>query len=77
MKININDFRVHEKDAIAQYEKFGIDSLSLYSAVSSCPIIAVYYYIKEFTNDENEKKELEKRINGLVEFYRYDEVLNG
>jgi hypothetical protein len=71
MKINIDEFRVHEPLILKQYEKDGLNSVSLYAATAMVPVIALFCFIRE----EHPSSELDRRINALVEFYEYTEVL--
>jgi len=71
MKINVNEFRVHEPLIIKHFSQFGIDSIGLYAATAMVPVIALYVYIREVYPSE----ELDRRVNVLIEFYGYTEVL--
>lgn len=72
MKINIDEFRVHEPLILKQYEKDGLDSVSLYAATAMVPVIALLIFIREI----HPSSELDRRINVLIEFYGYTEVLD-
>ena len=72
MKIDINEFRVHKKIIVEKYLESGIDYVSLYSAVAMVPVISLYCYLREeFPLDT----ELTTRINSLILFYGYTEVI--
>ena len=72
MKFKIGQYRkAHEKFVRERYFEAGIDSLALYSAVSSCPILAVYWFCREVDSDN---KELTRRIVGVKLFYGVVEV---
>ena len=71
MKINIDEFRVHEPLILKQYEKDGLNSVSLYAATAMVPVIALFIFIREVYPSV----ELDRRINVLVDFYEYTEVL--
>jgi hypothetical protein len=71
MKINIDEFRVHEPLILKQYAKDGLNSVSLYAATAMVPVIALLVFIREVYPSV----ELDKRINTLIGFYGYTEVL--
>lgn len=71
MKINIDEFRVHESLILKQYAKDGLNSVSLYAATAMVPVIALFCFIRE----KHPSSELDRRINVLVDFYEYTEVL--
>ena len=72
MKFKVGIYRqAHEKFVQERYKEAGINSLSLYSAVSFCPILAAYWYCREI--DPN-NPELTRRIESVKLFYGIDEV---
>jgi hypothetical protein len=72
MKFKVGQFRqAHQKFVQERYKEDGIDSLSLYSAVSFCPILAAYIFCKEIDPDNIE---LTKRIENVKLFYDIKEV---
>lgn len=72
MKFKIGQYRqAHEKFVRERYFEAGIDSLALYSAVSFCPILAVYWFCREV---DSNNKELTKRIENVKLFYGVTEV---
>jgi hypothetical protein len=72
MKFKVGQFRqAHQKFVQERYKEAGIDSLSLYSAVSFCPILAAYIFCKEIDPDNIE---LTKRIENVKLFYDIKEV---
>lgn len=72
MKFKIGIYRqAHEKFVKERYQEAGINSLSLYCAVSACPVLAAYWYCREI--DPN-NAELTKRIENVKLFYGIDEV---
>lgn len=73
IKIKLADYIHHKSELEKQYDKFGLDSISLYSAVSGCPIIVCYSFVLPIAKD-NDKLEIEKRIKEIMEFYGYKGV---
>lgn len=72
MILKIGQYRkAHEKFVRDSYFKEGIDCLALYSAVTSCPILAVYWFCREIDCD-NEK--LTRRIEAVKLFYGVLEI---
>lgn len=72
MKFKVGQFRqAHQKFVQERYKEAGINSLSLYSAVSFCPILAAYIFCKEIDPDNIE---LTKRIENVKLFYDIKEV---
>lgn len=72
MKFKIGPYRqAHEKTVKERYVEDGIDSLALYSAVSFCPILAVYVYCSEI---DPTNLELTRRIESVKLFYGVTEV---
>jgi hypothetical protein len=72
MKFKVGQFRqAHQKFVQERYKEDGIDSLSLYSAVSFCPILAAYIFCREIDPDNIE---LTKRIENVKLFYDIKEV---
>ena len=72
MKFKVGQFRqAHQKFVQERYKEAGIDSLSLYSAVSFCPILAAYIFCREIDPDNIE---LTKRIENVKLFYDIKEV---
>lgn len=73
MTFKIKVFReAHEAMVKERYIKEGIDSISLYCAVSFCPVLAAYCFCREIDPDN---KELTKRIENVMLFYGVVEVL--
>ena len=71
MKINPDDYLSQLEHVHKQYQKNGISSLSLYAAVSGCPIYVCYYFALQIASGDD-KIELEKRLKSIVEFYGYE-----
>lgn len=72
MKFKIGTYRqAHEKFVRQRYLEDGINSLSLYSAVSFCPILAAYIYCLEI---DPGNYELTKRVENVKLFYGITEV---
>lgn len=72
MKFKVGLYRkAHEILVHRLYEEDGIDSLSLYSAVSFCPILAAYWFSREKDSDN---PELTRRIESVKLFYGITEV---
>lgn len=73
MILKISQFRnAHEEKIKELYSREGIDSISLYCTVSYCPVIAAYWFCREFDPTNNE---LTKRIENIRLFYGIDEVV--
>jgi len=72
MNVNINEYRICKDPAIKAYEKEGLDGLSLFCVLLSCPLIAALHYCME---EFGEKKELKDKIKELKKFYGYDKVV--
>ena len=73
MKFKVGQYRqAHEKFIKERYLEAGINSLSLYCAVSFCPVLAAYWYCKEL---DSENEELTKRIQNVMLFYGITEVI--
>jgi hypothetical protein len=64
--------QAHEKFVKERYKEDGIDSISLYCAVSFCPVLAAYWFCREVDLDN---KELTRRIESVKLFYGVDEVV--
>jgi len=72
LKFKVGLYRkAHESIVCDLYKKDGIDSLSLYSAVSFCPILAAYWFCREKDSDN---PELTRRIESVKLFYGITEV---
>lgn len=71
VKIDVNEFRVHEPLILKQYDKDGIDCVSLYAATAMVPVIALYIYIREV----HPSPEIDRRVASLIEFYDYKEII--
>lgn len=72
MKFKVGAYRLaHEKFVRERYLEDGMNSLSLYCAVSFCPVLAAYWYCQEI---DPENKELTKRIENVKLFYGIEEV---
>lgn len=64
--------KAHEQTVKDLYIEDGINSISLYSAVSFCPILAAYWFCRELDRDNIE---LTKRIESIKIFYGIEEVI--
>jgi coproporphyrinogen III oxidase-like Fe-S oxidoreductase len=72
MKFKIGQFRqAHQKFVQDRYKELGINSISLYCAVSFCPVLAAYIFCKEI---DPKNEELTKRIENVKIFYDIREV---
>lgn len=72
MKFKVGTYRqAHEKFVQERYLEDGINSLSLYCAVSFCPVLAAYWYCREVDKDN---AELTERIENVKLFYGITEV---
>ena len=72
MKFVLSPFReAHEKVVQQRYTELGIDSLSLYCAVSLCPVLAAYLFCLEI---DPQNQELTRRIESVKLFYGIEEV---
>jgi hypothetical protein len=70
----IKPFRqAHEKFVKERYLSDGENSISLYCAVSLCPVIAAYWFCREV---DPANKELTRRIEGVKIFYGIEEVVD-
>jgi hypothetical protein len=73
MKFHIGVFRqAHEKNIQTLYDESGPDGIALYCAVSFCPVIAAYWFCREYAPDN---AELTKRIENVKLFYGINEVV--
>jgi hypothetical protein len=64
--------QAHEKFVKERYKEDGINSISLYCAVSFCPVLAAYWFCREV---DSENKELTRRIESVKLFYGVTEVV--
>ena len=64
--------QAHEKFIKERYKEEGMNFLSLYCAVSFCPILAAYWYCMEV---DPENIELTRRIESVKVFYAVTEVI--
>lgn len=72
MKFKLKQYRqAHEKLVREIYNDAGINAISLYCAVSFCPVLAAYIFCREI--DPN-NPELTKRIENVKLFYDVKEV---
>lgn len=73
MNIDVSPYRTAHKDnIIKEYKERGIDSIAFYSAVSYCPVLALYVFCREeFPEDE----EITRRILSIKKFYEIDKIL--
>jgi hypothetical protein len=72
MKFKLSPYRnAHEKYVKERYLQDGINSISLYCAVSFCPVLAAYIFCKEI---DGNNPELTKRIENVKIFYGVEEV---
>ncbi len=73
MIFKVGIFRqAHEKLVKERYKEQGADSISLYCAVSSCPVLAAYWFCREV---DPENSELTKRIDSVKLFYGVTEAI--
>jgi hypothetical protein len=74
MKFNISVYRkVHEKAIHELYQESGPNGISLYCAVSFCPVLAAYWFCREF---DSNNPELTKRIENVKLFYGVTEIID-
>jgi len=72
VKFKVGIYRqAHEKFVKERYLEDGINAISLYCAVSFCPVLAAYWYCREV---DSENPELTKRIENVKLFYGVREV---
>ena len=72
MKFKLGQFRnAHEKVVHELYEKDGKASLSLYCAITLCPVLAAFWYCRE---KDPSNEELTKTIENVKLFYGITEV---
>lgn len=73
MIFKVGVFRqAHEKFVKERYKKEGVDSISMYCAVSFCPVLAAYWFCREI---DPENSELTKRIESVKLFYGVTEAV--
>lgn len=73
MKFNKKPYRTNKPELVKHFQESGIDYVSFYCSVSTCPAIAAYsYLLEEFPDDLN----LQNRLEKLMMFYGYKEVID-
>ncbi len=72
MKFKIAAYRqAHEKKVRELYQESGANAIAFYCAVSFCPVLAAYWFCKEFDPDN---PELTRRIESVKLFYGITEI---
>jgi hypothetical protein len=72
VKFNVGLYRnAHEKLVKERYAEAGVNSISLYCAVSFCPVLAAYIFCQEV---DPQNQELTKRVESVKLFYGIEEV---
>ena len=72
MKFKVGLYRkAHESLIHNLYKTDGIDGISLYCAVSFCPVLAAYWFCREV---DSNNEELTRRVESVKLFYGIMEV---